>query len=142
MSQATFVAQQAATGGAPRKGTIIAALAPTLSEADGGEYIRVILQAHIDARTKGTLDEFWDMLLLEGSLITVAFMNPGDREAQIMHSIGKFTGGFTSAQNLRGRSFGFRGDRDEYNNDPYCVELPKGAGSEQKVTCAAEEVEF
>ena len=112
MPQATFVAQQAAAGGAPRKGTIIAALAPTLSEADGGEYMRLILQAHIDARTNGTLDEFWDMVLLEGSLITVAFMNPGEREVQIMHSIGKFTGGFTTAPELRGKVFGFRGDRE------------------------------
>ena len=42
----------------------------------------------------------------------------------------------------KGEVFGFQADRDSFHNDSYCIELPKGAGSEQKINCAPGEVEF
>ena len=59
-----------------------------------------------------------------------------------MHSICKYTGGLTTATALRGKVFAFRGDRDSFGNDPYCIKLLDTAGKQKKCCVVEDNIQF
>ena len=52
------------------------------------------------------------------------WMKDGCQEIQLVHSCAKY-GGFDSSADIRGKVFGFSGDRDAWGGQPMVVKMPR-----------------